>query len=99
MHPRDMGLRDPSLRCDGRSMPKDVTGPIGDPPAYIDPTSGRQYPISEPRWRSDTGAPLMITSLPGLGRNMIDTSKRSLWRYAAALPVGVPDPVTMGEGL
>jgi threonine synthase len=30
---------------------------------------------------------------------MIDTSKRSLWRYTAALPVEVPDPITMGEGL
>jgi threonine synthase len=41
----------------------------------------------------------MITALPGLGRAMIDTAKRSLWRYAAALPVEVPDPITMGEGL
>ena len=68
------------------------------PPAYLDPMSGQRYPISEPRWRSDTGAPLMITALPGIGRNMIDTGKRSLWRYAAALPVDVPDPITMGEG-
>ncbi len=29
---------------------------------------------------------------------MIDTGNRSLWRYAAALPVDVPDPITMGEG-
>ena len=70
----------------------------GEPPAYVDPTSGQKYPISEPRWRSDTGAPVMITPLPGLGRSMIDTSKRSLWRYAAALPVEVPHPITMGEG-
>ena len=40
----------------------------------------------------------MITALPGIGRDMIDTGKRSLWRYAAALPVDVPDPITMGEG-
>ena len=57
------------------------------PPAYVDPTSGETYPISAPRWRSDTGAPLMITPLPGIGRNMIDPGRRSLWRYAAALPV------------
>jgi threonine synthase len=68
------------------------------PPAYVDPVSGRKYPISEPRWRSDTRAPLMITALPGIGHRMIDTGKRSLWRYAAALPVDVPDPITMGEG-
>ena len=80
------------------AMPNDLK-PLADPPAYVDPISGQKYPISEPRWRSDTGAPLMITALPGIGRNMIDTGKRSLWRYAAALPVEVPDPITMGEGL
>jgi threonine synthase len=68
------------------------------PPAYVDPVSGRKYPISEPRWRSDTGAPLMITALPGIGRSMIDRGKRSLWRYAAALPIDVATPITMGEG-
>ena len=41
--------------------------PLAGPPAYIDPISGETYPISEPRWRSDTGAPLMITALPGIG--------------------------------
>ncbi len=79
-------------------MPNDMTPPEG-PPAYIDPASGRKYRISEPRWRSDAGAPLMITALPGIGRDMIDTEARSLWRYAAALPVEVPDPITLGEGL
>src|SRR6202046_2586329 len=67
-------------------------------PAYVDPISGEKYSLSEPRWRSNTGAPLMITALPGIGRDMIDTGARSLWRYAAALPVDVPDPITMGEG-
>ena len=78
-------------------MPNDPTPP--NPPAYVDPASRRKYPISEPRWRSEAGAPLMITALAGIGRDMIDTRKRSLWRYAAALPVEVPDPITMGEGL
>ncbi|MFZ0604087.1 MAG: hypothetical protein WAN05_22485, partial [Roseiarcus sp.] len=68
--------------------------PLAGPPAYIDPISGETYPISEPRWRSDTGAPLMITALPGIARDMIDTRVRSLWRYAAALPVEVVDPIT-----
>jgi threonine synthase len=40
----------------------------------------------------------MITRLPGLARNMIDAGTRSLWRYAAALPVEVPNPITLGEG-
>jgi threonine synthase len=79
-------------------MPND-TKPFADPPAYVDPISGERYPISEPRWRSDTGAPLMITALPGLGRDMINAGERSLWRYAAALPLDVSDPISMGEGL
>ena len=80
------------------AMPNDLKA-LKDPPAYVDSISGQKYPISAPRWRSDTGEPLMITALAGLGRNMIDTGVRSLWRYAAALPVEVPDPITMGEGL
>jgi threonine synthase len=76
-------------------MPNAVKPP---PPAYVDPASGETYPISAPRWRAESGAPLMITALPGIGRDAIDTGKRSLWRYAAALPVHVSDPITMGEG-
>jgi threonine synthase len=79
------------------AMPNNVKSP-DESPAYVDPTSGQKYPISVPRWRSDAGAPLMITGLPGIGRDRIDTGKRSLWRYAAALPVDVADPITMGEG-
>jgi threonine synthase len=41
----------------------------------------------------------MITPLPGLGHHMINRDERSLWRYAAALPVEVRDPISMGEGL
>jgi threonine synthase len=80
------------------AMPNDLK-PLDNPPAYVDPISGEKYPISEPRWCSDSGAPLMITALPGIGRDMIDARARSLWRYSAALPVDVPDPITMGEGL
>ena len=67
-------------------------------PAYIDPQTGRTYPIAEPRWRSDDGNPLLITPLPGIGRDEIDSGKRSLWRYAASFPVPVESPITMGEG-
>jgi threonine synthase len=66
--------------------------------AYLDPATGATYPIETPRWRSETGGPLMITDLPGIDRTAIDTGRRSLWRYAAALPVAVADPVTLGEG-
>jgi threonine synthase len=67
-------------------------------PAYLDPATGATYPIETPRWRSETGGPLMITDLPGIDRGEIDTGRRSLWRYAAALPVAVANPVTLGEG-
>jgi len=67
-------------------------------PAYIEPISGRSYPIDAPRWRSDDGRPLMVTPLPGISRGEIVRQRRSLWRYASALPIKIRDPVTMGEG-
>ncbi len=69
-----------------------------DPPAYLDPATGETFPLQEPRWRAPAGGPLMITDLPGIGRDRIDTKTRSLWRYAAALPVAARDPISMGEG-
>jgi threonine synthase len=67
-------------------------------PAYQDPRTGQTYPLDRPRWRSETGGPLMITPLAGINRNGIDRAARSLWRYRNALPVAVDAPVTMGEG-
>jgi len=67
-------------------------------PAYVEPLSGRLYPLGEPRWRSDDGLPLMITQLAGIGRGDIVADRRSLWRYSAALPFPIDEPVTMGEG-
>lgn len=66
--------------------------------AYIDPESGKAYPLDLPRWRSETGAPLMIGALPGLNRAGIDRTERSLWRYRAAFPLPVAAPISMGEG-
>ncbi len=68
-------------------------------PLYVDPVDGATYPIETPRWRSDAGRPLMITDGPGLGRGEIETGVRSLWRYAAALPIAVSAPVSLGEGV
>jgi threonine synthase len=65
---------------------------------YLDPESGAAYPLDQPRWRSDSGAPLMISDLPGIDRGGIDRSLRSLWRYRGALPVAVKAPISMGEG-
>jgi threonine synthase len=41
---------------------------------------------------------LLLTPLPGLTRTRIDTSVRSLWRYRAAFPFAIDDPITLGEG-
>ena len=67
-------------------------------PTYIDPATGQTYPLDVPRWRAEAGGPLMITALPGLARDRIDHAERSLWRYRAALPFQIDDPVSLGEG-
>jgi threonine synthase len=68
-------------------------------PRYLDPRSGRTWPLDHPRWRGDDGAPLMLTPLPGITRREIDTATRSLWRYRRAFPFGAEvEPITMGEG-
>jgi threonine synthase len=66
--------------------------------AYLDPRSGRTYPIDAPRWCGDDQAPLLLTPIPGITRDAIRVEDRSLWRYAAALPFVPDDPITMGEG-
>ncbi len=68
-------------------------------PSYIDPATGATYPLDVPRWRSDTGGPLMIGDLPGIGRDDIRRDVKSLWRYAASLPLDIRDPVSLGEGM
>jgi threonine synthase len=67
-------------------------------PSYVDPRNGDLYPLAQPRWSSDDRTPLMITPLPGIRRDAIDKSERSLWRYRAALPVVVKNPVSLGVG-
>ncbi|MCC7047050.1 MAG: threonine synthase [Alphaproteobacteria bacterium] len=66
--------------------------------AYVDPETRETYPLDPPRWRSEMGAPLMVSALPGLRRAGIDRSERSLWRYRKAFPVDVAAPISMGEG-
>lgn len=65
---------------------------------YIDPITGTQYGLDEARWCSDQQTPLMISPLPGISREDIDTRERSVWRYRAALPATIARPVSMGEG-
>jgi threonine synthase len=66
--------------------------------AYLDPRTGRTYPLDRPRWCGDDRAPLLLTPLPGITRAAIRQEDRSLWRYAAALPFIPEDPISMGEG-
>lgn len=66
---------------------------------YLDPVDGSRYPLEQPRWRSDAGRPLWIEPGPGIGRDDIDSSVRSLWRYRAALPVEIATPISLGEGV
>lgn len=67
--------------------------------SYVDLVDGSSYPLDEPRWRSDAGRPLWIEPGAGIGRNDIDTSSRSIWRYRAALPIDVAAPISLGEGM
>jgi threonine synthase len=67
--------------------------------AYLDPHSGRTYPIATPRWCGDDGAPLLLTPSPGLTRAQIDSGTRSLWRYRAAFPLSIDTPISLGEGM
>ena len=66
--------------------------------AYLDPHTGHTWPIDTPRWCGDAGEPLLLTALPGIGRDQVDSTTRSLWRYRAAFPLACEAPITMGEG-
>jgi len=66
--------------------------------SYLDPRSGRTYPLDTPRWCGDGREPLLLTDLPGISRDEVARDRRSLWRYAAALPFAPDAPITMGEG-
>ena len=66
--------------------------------AYLDPRTGATFPLDAPRWCGPDQEPLLLTPLGGIGRERIDAGERSLWRYRAALPMPVDDPITLGEG-
>lgn len=71
---------------------------MSDTPSFIDTTTGETLSLDQPVWRSSTGGSLMITPLPGITRDAIDRDDPTLWRYRAALPCAIPDPISMGEG-
>lgn len=66
---------------------------------YEDPISGANYPLSEPRWRSEDGRPLWIKPGPGMSPADIEKGARSLWRYRGAFPTDIANPISLGEGL
>ena len=65
---------------------------------YVDPSTGRTYPLTEARWRGDDGHYLNLAPAPGLGRRDIDTARHSVWRYGKALLVESGGAVSLGEG-
>ena len=65
--------------------------------AYLCSRTGKTYPLDPPLWRAPSGAPLLVTDLPGIRRDQIDTATRSLWRYRAAFPIPVDNPISLGE--
>ncbi len=67
-------------------------------PRYLDPRSGQTWPLAQPRWCGDAGQPLLLTPMPGMGRDAVARGERSLWRYAAALPFVPEARISMGEG-
>jgi threonine synthase len=66
--------------------------------AYLDPRSGATFPLAQPRWCGPNQAPLLLTPMEGLTRAQIDTTIRGLWRYRAAFPFQVDQPISLGEG-
>src|SRR5260370_2003862 len=65
---------------------------------YIEPRSGKRYPLDKPRWCADGLKPLLISPQRGIARDEIDRGTRSLWRYQASLPVEISKPISLGEG-
>ena len=66
---------------------------------YVTRDGGHRYPVDTPIWQCpETGAPVNLTEGEGLSRGDIETSERSLWRYAKAIRVDKTARVPLGEG-
>jgi threonine synthase len=61
--------------------------------------NGKSYDVTAPRWCGDDGAPVILSPLPGLRKEDIDTEQRSLWRYRKSFAFNYPNPASLGEGL
>lgn len=92
-----MTITDWFAGADGQSSPGATDSHDADR-HYADPVSGEKHPLSQPRWRSNTGRPMLISPGKGITASMIDTSERGIWRYRAAFAVLEVTPITLGEG-
>jgi threonine synthase len=60
--------------------------------------NGKRYDARAPRWCGDGGSPVMLSSLPGIGRDDIDTDERNIWRYRRSFALDYRRPISLGEG-
>lgn len=65
---------------------------------YLEPRTGERFPLDRPRWRSDSGAPLVVAGGGGIVAADLDRAARGVWRYRAAIPVALERPISLGEG-
>ncbi len=65
---------------------------------YRCPACGASLPADRPVWRCACGSHLNLAEGQGLGRGNIVAGEASLWRYRAALALGRPPRVSLGEG-
>jgi len=65
---------------------------------YCCPACDRTLPADRPLWRCACGSHLNLTPGRGLARGQIAGAEPSLWRYRAALALGHPPRVSLGEG-
>ena len=65
---------------------------------YLCPACGTTIMADRPLWRCDCGSHLNLAPGRGMIRDEIDAADASLWRYRAALALGKPPRVSLGEG-
>jgi len=68
-------------------------------PVSLVDDSGKSYDATIPRWCGDDGAPVILSPLPGIRKEDIDTEQRSIWRYRKSFALDYPRSVSLGEGL
>ncbi|AQQ05335.1 pyridoxal-5'-phosphate-dependent protein subunit beta [Roseibium algicola] len=67
-------------------------------PQFVQPLTGKTFGLDKAIWCSPDKTPLMVSTLPGITRNDLDSGTRSIWRYAKSLPLKIDRPICLGEG-